>query len=1099
MPYGGDLARHEHRTLGVEDDQGLDGGLQQLGRDVLDSSGVAAGQLAGDQTVPVPGGAQQQPHPGALRAADGGEVGVDVLVVDLLPGRGEGGVQFRQLRHRHEGFAFGGDGGGGVQVLLAADDGEHLHLGAAAGARPPAGGQRGHGLGGQLQRGEQLQVADGGAGMALDGVLDGEQQVDISTGRQDGTAGVGGVGERAEFLGGELRVELPYSAGEPLLDAEQQVPRGAVRCRPAGGDGGQPVALALEGVGRQVHPGGGRVTGVVAVPGDGQTVRVVAGERGESGQPQMVLDRDAAPGERGEPGLRADLDQGVPAALGDGPDAVEEADRFADVPHPVLRVADLAEPGEASGDVGDEADLRLVEGDAVEGGAEVVVDLGHQGRVEGVRDLQALDADALLGEVGDDLVEGGGGARDHGLVDGVDPGQCQVGVALQQGGDLLDGGGDRGHAALAAHGLHQPGAGRDQGDGVGQAEESGDGGGDDFADAVPEEHVRAHAPGHPLLGEGVLQGEQGGLGVLGAVDGPGVGGGAEEQLAHGAAEVLGEQPVALVHLGTEDGEGLVEGGAHAGVLGALAGEHERGLADARGSLVLLLGGPVEELFQRGAVGDGRGDAVGVVGAGGVGAVAQRSRCEAGPVVQQLPVLCGEFTQGGGVLRGQGEQRRGAALLLRPPGRLGRLLQDHRADGPGEAEAVDDGPPDVRLPGLTGRGDPHRIQVPGDAPGGGVEVDVRVDGGGAQLEHRLDDTDDAGGGLHVAQVGLDRTDQHRPVLGVGVDEHVTDGAELDGVAERGAGAVCLDVLDVLGREAGGGQRAADHLLLGGAVGHGQAGAVAVLADGGAADQGEDAVAVTLGVTEPLEDDDAAALGAGVSVGGLVEGLALPVRGEHLGVGEHHRDARVVQGVDAAAQCDVGLAAAQRLHGEVQADQRGGAGGVDAHARAAPAEEVGEPAREREHGDAGGQVAVQLLVRQRVQLQRVVDGAGADVHTAVAAAQRRRVDTGMFQGLPGGLQEQPLLGVHVAGFLRGNVEEAGVEQVDTVEEPAGRGADLALVVGALGRERLDVPAVAGDRADSAAALPEEGLELVGRAAAAGEPQTDSDDRDRLGRLL
>ncbi|MCZ0986354.1 hypothetical protein O1M54_13135 [Streptomyces diastatochromogenes] len=64
VPYGGDLARHEHRALGVEDDQGLHRGLQQFRRDVLDGGGVAAGQLAGDQAVAVPGGAQQQPHAG---------------------------------------------------------------------------------------------------------------------------------------------------------------------------------------------------------------------------------------------------------------------------------------------------------------------------------------------------------------------------------------------------------------------------------------------------------------------------------------------------------------------------------------------------------------------------------------------------------------------------------------------------------------------------------------------------------------------------------------------------------------------------------------------------------------------------------------------------------------------------------------------------------------------------------------------------------------------------------------------------------------------------------------------------------------------------
>ncbi len=791
----------------------------------------------------------------------------------------------------------------------------------------------------------------------------------------------------------------------------------------------------------------------------------------------MVLGGDAAPGERGQRGLRADLDHGVPAAPGHRADAVQESHGFADVPHPVVGGGDVAEPGEPSGHVGDQADGRLVELDAVECGAEVVV----------------LEDAA-------DLVQGGEGAGDDALVGGVDGGQGEVGTALQERLDILDGGGDRGHAALGAHRLHQPGPRGDQPHGVGEAEQAGDRGGDDLADAVPDEHVGAHAPGHPLPGEGVLEGEQGGLGVLGAVDRPGVFGGAEQQVAHGAVQVLREQPVARVDVGAELREGLVEGGAHAGVLGALAGEHEGRLADAAGALVVLAGRPVQEPGQGGAVGDRGGDAVRVVGAGDVGGVAEGVEGEVGPLVEQPPVVRGLLAQGGGALGGEGEQRGGGrAGGLRRGARLRCLLQDHRADGAGEAEAVHDRAAHLGPPRLAGGRHAQRVEVPGDAPGRGGEVQVRVDGAGAQLQHRLDDADDAGGRLHVAQVGLHRRGEHGVVGGVRLGEHVPDGAELDRVAERGAGAVRLHVLDVLGGEAGRGQRGADHLLLRGAVGHGQSGAVAVLADGGAAHQGEHPVAVTLGVGEQLEDQDAAALGARVTVGRLVEGLALPVRGEHLRVGEHHRDARVVQGVDAAAQRDVGLAGAQGLHRQVQCDQGGRAGGVDAHAGSAPPQEVRQPARQREHRDAGGQVAVHLLVRQGLQLQRVVDGTGADVDAAVAAAQRCRVDVGVLQGLPGGLQQQALLGVHVPGLLRGDVEEGGVEEVHAVEEAPGGGVDLPLVLGGLGGERGHVPPVLRDRADPAAPLPQEGVELVGRGAAAGESQTDSDDRDRLGRLL
>ena len=61
-------------------------------------------------------------------------------------------------------------------------------------------------------------------------------------------------------------------------------------------------------------------------------------------------------------------------------------------------------------------------------------------------------------------------------------------------------------------------------------------------------------------------------------------------------------------------------------------------------------------------------------------------------------------------------------------------------------------------------------------------------------HHLDHAGDAGGGLGVADVGLDRAQPaaagRRPVLAVGGEQRLG----LDRVAERGAGAVCLDGVD-----------------------------------------------------------------------------------------------------------------------------------------------------------------------------------------------------------------------------------------------------------------------------------------------------------------
>ncbi len=66
--------------------------------------------------------------------------------------------------------------------------------------------------------------------------------------------------------------------------------------------------------------------------------------------------------------------------------------------------------------------------------------------------------------------------------------------------------------------------------------------------------------------------------------------------------------------------------------------------------------------------------------------------------------------------------------------------------------------------------------------------------------------------------------------------------------------------------------------------------------------------------------------------------------------------------------------------------------------------------------------------------VVLARGADVDAGAAAAQGGRRDPGVFDGLPGDLQQQTLLGVHGQGLTRRDLEEAGVEQPCVVQEPA-----------------------------------------------------------------
>ena len=146
-------------------------------------------------------------------------------------------------------------------------------------------------------------------------------------------------------------------------------------------------------------------------------------------------------------------------------------------------------------------------------------------------------------------------------------------------------------------------------------------------------------------------------------------------------------------------------------------------------------------------------------------------------------------------------------------------------------------------------------------------------------HHLDDAADAGGGLGVADVRLHRAEPQRPVAGAVLAVGGQQRLRLDRVAQRGAGAVRLDRVDV-GRRTARRWPAPARMTrcCDGPFGRGQAVAGAVLVDRGAAHHGQHRVAVAPGVGQPLQQQHADALGPAGAVGGGGERLAPAVGGQ-----------------------------------------------------------------------------------------------------------------------------------------------------------------------------------------------------------------------------
>jgi len=368
---------------------------------------------------------------------------------------------------------------------------------------------------------------------------------------------------------------------------------------------------------------------------------------------------------------------------------------------------------------------------------------------------------------------------------------------------------------------------------------------------------------------------------------------------------------------------------------------------------------------------------------------------------------------------------------------------------------------------------------------------------AQRLRGLDEAGHAGGRVEVADVGLDRTEGAEAApLGVGA-EGLGQRGDLDRVAERGAGAVGLDIADGVGRHARDQLRRAYHLGLAVHAGRGEADlGRAVVVGRAALDDRMDGVAVAQRLVEPLEHDHARAA-ADHRAGGLgVEGAAVAV-GREDGAGLP-AVAAFLQQVEpyAARERHVAVVRQQRLAGGVHRRQRGRAGGLHAHGRAAQVELVGHARAQRTARVAAhqaqqvGDAAVRAEAERGQQVADQVDvGALARVH-ADLALPALGIAARMLERGPGAFEKDALLRIEGLGLARRVAEEGGIELVEALEAHAG------LDVVGLREHRLRhalraqlLVGEAPDRLHAVADVAPEGIDIVG----AGKAPGHADDGD------
>ena len=712
------------------------------------------------------------------------------------------------------------------------------------------------------------------------------------------------------------------------------------------------------------------------------------------------------------------------------------AHRLAQMPAPVIRfiqpvgIHHRAEQG---------GDQRQSAGRSVERGGRVLVGIQNrveQGRVGRAGHAQPLMADLPRVEDGGQRVDGIAQTGEHQMARAIAHGQIQPQFPGQRQQCRLVG--EHGQHGPAGTLLHQGAAALHQRHDLLDAVVTGDYRRRIFAHRVTEHHVRFETQRLPVGGHGQPEGDDGRLGVVHAFQQGAVLAG--HDFAQGRIERHIAGGKAAFEAGGKGGRALGHGPAHAGPVRSLAGEQPE----------LPAGDAVTGLQQDVALAGGMGVQR------GSGFLAQRhgqpeSQVQLSPVQRGMCQVAGRGVAHGcgmggsqssqGAVAGRTQQQRALAagcVVTRSVGAqcLGEGGHDHVAVGAADAERGHAGQTFGTGPWRGGGWHMERTGFQGQCRVGLAEMQAGRNHPAFHRQYHLDQAGNAGRRVQVAEVALDRA-QRAARAAMATGKGTAQRFQFDRIAERGCGAVRLDQTDLHAVDPGEHQGFADHLAL---AGHRRRGiadlAVAVVVDCAAAQHGHDRIAVAQRVAQPAQGHHTDAIAGEGALCPGIERPAVTVRRENharlveitglLRKGECH----------AAGDGHVAFAGAQAFAGQMYGDQRAGAGGLHRQRRAAEIQLV---------GDAGGEVIL-VVAHQRLQppdlchlgnAQRFAARIGTDPCRAEHAGLVRHVPwcvAGVFQCMPGGLQEQPLLRVHRLGLLPRVREQRGIEGIGLVEHGA-----------------------------------------------------------------
>src|SRR5258707_1241100 len=273
---------------------------------------------------------------------------------------------------------------------------------------------------------------------------------------------------------------------------------------------------------------------------------------------------------------------------------------------------------------------------------------------------------------------------------------------------------------------------------------------------------------------------------------------------------------------------------------------------------------------------------------------------------------------------------------------------------------------------------------------------------------------------MSNLSFDRPDVQPFTLRALLSQHRSQGIAFHKISDSGACSMRFYITDL--REINARLRIdlAQQRFLRRAAGLMQARGTPILVDTSRQKDGVDRISVSERLVERLQNDNPCSLTAHVTICLCIKRAALSMGGKHVGFTKADAQSRLKHNTHSAGQSQRALASGQALAGQVERDHRGGAGSINAEARAVKIKKI----RDAIGGNAAcfTSIGIRVYTSNILDLQHsVIIGRDANKPAGPRTSQFLGNQSPILQRLPAHLQQNALLRVHTRSLAWRNAEK------------------------------------------------------------------------------